>query len=72
MVNQYSPTEYAAIGLVPDGQYVSIGDYNALKERHDTFMRDVMFALNDLLTHNAPTPIRNLEAAFMAESHPRD
>ncbi len=87
MVTQYSLDSFDHMCAVADGAYVTVGDYDdleerhdALKEQHDTFVRDVRRTLVNLLSHyegvdtgRAITDvIDNLEAAFMAEAHPQD
>jgi hypothetical protein len=74
MVTQYRLAEYAAIGVVADGDFVSIGDYDALKKQHDTlkkrhdnFLKDVGRVLDALLHADVPAPITSLEAAFAAD-----
>ena len=59
------------------GDFVDVGDYFDLKEKHDAFMRDARFALDTLDTNRdgadaVTDAIDNLEAAFMAEAHPRE
>jgi hypothetical protein len=67
--------------VVDGGAYVSAGDYFALKEQHDTFLKDVRRVLDDLscaansvfdADHAVTDAVDNLEAAFMADAHPQD
>jgi hypothetical protein len=65
----------------PCGDFVSVGDYFALQDRHIDFLIDARRVLDDLScaansVSDADTTItdaiNNLEAAFMADAHPQD